>query len=138
MKAIGIVGLVVLTTLALLVGGVGCSSTEATPGDSQVIEVAGVVVGGGDTTPADGPMDAPRKFVFEIERHDGTRVNVSYTAYPPSPAGDAARAKITLDFSGGSVNAGDSMEARGTLDKGANTVVVAEQGDYIRTFATSR
>ena len=92
-----------------------------------------MVIGGGDTSPADGPQDTPRTFVYQIQKADGTFVNVSYVGYPPSPAGDAARAKITLDFYGGSINAGDKMEAYGMYNKETNTVVVANPGDYIRT-----
>ncbi len=97
------------------------------------VYIRGTVIGGGDTTPPGGPADIPRIFVFKVMREEGIPVNVSYTAYPPSPAGDAARAKITLDFYGGSVGIGDKIEACGILDKSSNTLVVAEQGDYIRT-----
>ena len=96
--------------------------------------VTGTVVSGGDITLPDGPKDAPRVFVYEVKREDGTTVKVSYTAYPPSPVGDANRDKITLQFSGGSINIGDRMEALGRLDKETATIVVAEQGDYIKTF----
>ena len=98
------------------------------------ISVTGTVVSGGDTTSPGGPLDAPRIFVYEVKRDDGTKVKVSYTAYPPSPVGDANRAKITLDFSGGGINMGDRMEALGRIDKETNTIVVADQGDYIRTY----
>ena len=96
--------------------------------------VTGIIVSGGDTTPPDGPTDAPRVFVYEVKREDGTTVKVSYTAYPPSPVGDANRDKITLEFSGGSINIGDRMEVLGRLDKESNTIFVAEQGDYIKTY----
>jgi hypothetical protein len=95
--------------------------------------VSGIVISGGDTTPLDGPTGAPRIFVYEVKRDDGTTVKVSYTAYPPSPIGDANRSKITLDISEGSINIGDRMEALGRLDTENNTIVVAGQGDYIRT-----
>ena len=98
------------------------------------VTIRGVVISGGDTTPPDGPLDAPRKLVYKVIREEGWPVNVSYTAYPPSPLGDAMRAKITLDFYGGEVKAGDRIEARGTLDTETNTLAVMEQGDYIRTF----
>ena len=96
--------------------------------------VSGIVISGGDTTSPDGPTDAPRVFVYEVKRDDGTTVKVSYTAYPPSPVGDANRNKITLDISEGLINIGDEMEALGRLDKETNTIVVADQGDYIRTW----
>lgn len=95
--------------------------------------VRGIVVSGGDATPAGGPLDVPRTFVYKILKDEGFFVNVSYTAYPPSPTGDAARAKITLDFYGGEIRVGDKIDARGNLDKQSNTVVVAESGDFIKT-----
>ncbi len=97
------------------------------------VTVSGIVVSGGDTTPPRGPVDAPRIFVYKILREEGVFINVSYTAYPPSPAGDAAREKITLDFYNGHIEVGDKMEARGTLNKETDTVV-AEQGDFIKTY----
>jgi hypothetical protein len=96
--------------------------------------VSGLVISGGDIASPDGPTDAPRVFIYEVKRDDGTIAKVSYTAYPPSPVGDVNRNKITLDISGGSINIGDRMEALGRLDKETNTIVVADQGDYIRTW----
>jgi len=96
--------------------------------------VSGIVISGGDTARPDGPLDVPHKFVYQIQQTDGTTVNVSYTAYPPSPVGDAQRARITLDFHDGSINIGDRLEAFGTLDKESNTVVVADQGDFLKTY----
>ncbi len=95
--------------------------------------VRGIVVSGGDTTPPVGSADAPRVFIYRILKDEGFFVNVSYTTYPPSPAGDAAGARITLDFYGGEVKVGDRIDVRGTLDKQSNTVVVAESGDFIKT-----
>jgi hypothetical protein len=97
--------------------------------------VSGTVVSGGDTTLADGPRDAPRIFVYKVQQADGNLINIQYTAYPPSPVGEANRGKITLEFNGGSVKEGDVMEAAGLLDKESNTIVVSEQGDYIKTRA---
>lgn len=97
------------------------------------LTIAGYVTGGGDTTPA-GLADAPRRFVYQVETEDRGVVNVSYIAYPPSPAGDRARAKIALNFHAGTVRVGDYLEARGTLDPATNTLVVAESGDYITTY----
>lgn len=96
--------------------------------------IRGTVVSGGDTSQPNGPIDTPRVFVYQVRTADGTIVNVSYTAYPPSPAGDAARAKITLDFRGGQVNVGDVMETSGRIDPHTGNLIVAEQGDYIRTY----
>jgi pimeloyl-ACP methyl ester carboxylesterase len=97
------------------------------------MSVTGTVIGGGDMTSPDGPVDVPRVFVYEVNRDDGTTVKVSYTAYPPSPVGDANRNKITLDFAGGAINIGDRMEALGRIDKETNTIVVSDEGDYIKT-----
>lgn len=98
------------------------------------VTVSGIVVSGGDTTSGGGPVGAPRIFVYRILRDDGSFVNVSYAAYSPSPDGDAARAKITLDFYQGTIEVGDRMEARGVLNKETNTVMVAEQDDFIKTM----
>ena len=98
------------------------------------MEVIGKVISGGDTTQPGGPTDAPRKFVYKIQKDDGTTVNVSYMAYPPSPVGDAARAKITLSYYDGAPKAGDYMRAYGTYDYKTNTVLVADQGDFIKTY----
>jgi hypothetical protein len=95
-------------------------------------DVSGIVIEGGDTTPADGPQDTPRVFVYKIQKDDGTFVNVSYTAYPPSPMADEQ--KFNLELHDGVINTGDRMQARGMYDAGTNTVIVAEEGDYIRTF----
>jgi hypothetical protein len=58
-------------------------------------QVSGVVISGGDTAPKDGPLDTPHVFRYEIKKADGTFVNVQYTAYSPSPVGDAQREKIS-------------------------------------------
>jgi hypothetical protein len=98
--------------------------------------VSGIVISGGDTTPSDGPTDAPRIFTYQIKQADNTLVNVSYTAYPPSPVGETQQKKFVLSFRGGSVQIGDQMNAQGTYDKASNTVVVSEEGDYIFTMTT--
>jgi hypothetical protein len=99
--------------------------------------VSGFVIGGGDTTPADGPRDAPRQFIFQVQKDDGTRVDVAYAAYPPSPVGDANRAKIGLDFYQTPVQLGDYLEAQGVMDAASITIHVSGQGDFIRTFQRS-
>ena len=96
------------------------------------VYISGIVIGGGDTTPP-GLMDAPRVFVYLVMRAEGL-INVTYTAYPPSPVGDKLDGKITLDFEGGSVRVGDKMVAYGTLDRNTNTLVVAGEDGYIRTY----
>jgi hypothetical protein len=90
------------------------------------------VISGGDTTPRDGPLDAPRRFVYKIQKEDGAFINVSYIAYPPSPAGD--KVKIAVSYYDGEPKAGDYMKAYGTYDKGTNTVAVAAEGDFIKTY----
>jgi hypothetical protein len=102
------------------------------------VTVTGTVISGGDTAQPNGPQDVPHQFVYTVQKADGTQVNVSYMAYPPSPVGDAYKAKITLDFYAGTINIGDKMEALGTLDKETNTVVMANQGDYIKTFPADK
>ncbi len=102
------------------------------------LSVTGTIISGGDTTVPGGPVDAPRIFVYEVKRDDGTTIKVSYTAYPPSPVGDANRNKITLEFAGGNIKIEDRMEALGRIDKETNTIVVADQGDYIKTYSTQK
>jgi hypothetical protein len=121
--------LAILLVVSLLPGLLGCVANASDVRRT----VSGTVVGGGDQTPPGGPMDAPRTYVYSVKAADGTLVNVSYVAYPPSPAGDAARARIVLDFDGGSVEVGDRLEASGAFNKATNTVEVALEGDYIRT-----
>jgi hypothetical protein len=99
------------------------------------VTVSGIVTGGGDTAAPGGPLDVPHRFVYQIQKAGGAFMNVSYTAYPPSPVGDAQKEKITLDFYSGEVNIGDKMEARGTLSEDAGTLTVASDGDYIKTYA---
>jgi hypothetical protein len=97
------------------------------------VYISGFVVSGGDTAASNGPLDTPHRFVYKIERNDGTIINVAYTGYPPSPVGEAQKNKIRLDFYAGSIKIGDKLEACGTLDEATNTVIVANLGDYIRT-----
>jgi hypothetical protein len=97
------------------------------------VYISGIVISGTDSALPDGPVDVPRVFTYKILKDRGDYVNVSYTSYPPSPTGDAAREKITLDFYNGEVRVGDKMDACGRLDKESNTIIVAEQGDYIKT-----
>ncbi len=87
-----------------------------------------------DTTPV-GLEDAPRKLVCAVETENGSIVNVSYTAYPPSPAGDKLGEKIRLDFHAGRILKGDYIRAAGNLDTATNTLVVFDEGHYIETFA---
>lgn len=95
--------------------------------------VSGYVIGGGDTSP-DGLFEARRVFVYEIRRDDGSMAKVTYTAYPPSPVGDKLREKIRHDFHAGKVLVGDYLKAHGSYDENTNTLLVAKEGDYIKTY----
>lgn len=97
------------------------------------VMVEGIVVSGGDTAQPGGPLDVPHRFIYRILSDEGYFIDVSYTAYPPSPAGDAAGAKISLKFFSGEIRVGDKIKARGTLEKQSNTIVVADSGDFINT-----
>lgn len=100
----------------------------------EVLIISGFVVSGGDTTP-EGLFDAPRKFVYTIiDDDDDTRIDVSYTAYPPSPFGDREMKKIKLTFYAGTIKIGDYLKARGTYDSKTNTLNVANEGDYLESF----
>lgn len=99
-----------------------------------VITVSGYVVNGGDTTP-EGLFDTPRKFVYTIQKDDGSTIGVSYTAYPPSPVGDREMKKIKLNFHAGTIKIGDYLKARGTYDTKTNVLTVINQGDYIETYS---
>jgi hypothetical protein len=126
--------LVVLAFLGLSAVGCGAPSTAAPQSaEPAVLAISGVVVSGGDTTPADGPRDAPRQFVFVVKKADGASIEVAYTAYPPSPVADRERGKIELSFYQTPVQAGDFLEARGSYNPTTNFLTVAQQGDYIRT-----
>ncbi len=94
--------------------------------------ISGRVIGGGDTTP-EGLLDAPRKFVYQIEKDDGTMVNLTYTAFPPSPAGDRQSSKIKLSLHGGKISAGHYVKASGSFSSGTTTLTVAKEGDFIET-----
>jgi hypothetical protein len=123
-----------LAALAAACTQPGTPALTPREGTDMVRVVSGYVVGGGDTTPG-GLADAPRKFVYQVQQDDGSVVNVAYTAYPPGPTGDQARKKIRLDFHAGTIRTGDYLEARGRYDEDTNTVVVADEGDYIETYS---
>jgi len=95
--------------------------------------ISGYVTGGGDTTP-EGLLDAPRKFIYTVKSDDGAIVQVSYIAYPPSPVGDSQRKKIRLNYHAGEILIGDYIKASGTYDKSTNTLIIAEEGDFIQTY----
>lgn len=94
--------------------------------------ISGRVISGGDTTPK-GLLDAPRKFVYQIEKDDGSIVNLTYTAFPPSPFGDRQLQKIKLVLHSGRISPGDYIKANGSYDSKTNTLNVAQDGDFIET-----
>lgn len=94
--------------------------------------ISGRVIGGGDTTP-EGLLDSPRRFVYQIETDDGSAVNLTYTAFPPSPFGDQQMQKISLVLHGGRISLGHYIKARGSYDPRTNTLTVAQEGDFIET-----
>ena len=96
------------------------------------MEISGRVIGGGDTTLA-GLLDGRRKFEFQVQTAAGDIINLAYTAYPPSPFGDRQMEKIRLSFHEGTIQSGHLLKARGAYDEAANTLVVAEEGDFIET-----
>lgn len=101
------------------------------------LTISGYVVSGGDTTPQ-GLLDAPRKFVYKVKTDNGSNLDVTYTAYPPSPVGDQERKKIRLSFHADSVLIGDYLQARGSFVKSTNVLTVANEGDYIETSQKSQ
>jgi len=126
--------LMAVIVLALAACSPSAAGTRQAPQalESGVLQVSGVVLGGGDTTPAD-LMDTPRTFVYQVKLDGGEEINVSYTALPPSPVSDAAPA-IKLTFYAGEVKVGDYLTARGTYDKATQTLTIAAEGDFIETF----
>jgi hypothetical protein len=94
--------------------------------------LSGYVVGGGDMTP-EGLIDSPRTFVFKVRTDDRSELNVSYTAYPPSPARPERAFRLALHA--GAILIGDYLKSCGRYEAANNTIVVAGQGDYIETFA---
>ena len=117
-------------TAVAVAGATTLPETPALIGEAG-FTVSGFVLGGGDTTPS-GLSDAPRTFIYEVQQEDGSIVQVSYTAYPPSPVGD--QQVITLNFFAGSIRAGDYLIARGTYEASTSTLTVIGEGDYIETY----
>lgn len=96
--------------------------------------ISGRVIGGGDTTP-EGILDAPRRFVFQIETEGGSVMDLTYTAFPPSPFGERQMRKIRLVFHEGRILSGHYIKACGSYDSKTNTLTVAQEGDFIETYA---
>jgi hypothetical protein len=123
------------TSTPLAVPTVGPESTSTAKDKGIKMIISGRVVSGGDTTP-EGLFDAPRKFVYEVETDENSpiqerRVYVTYTAYPPTPYGEAQREKIRLDFHEGRILPGHYVRASGTYDPDTKTLAVTEEGDFI-------
>ena len=79
------------------------------------------------------PTDAPNKRIYKIKMENGSLFNVTYTAYPPSPAGEVARKNITLNFINGTILPGNYLIAYGNYDRETKTLTVANEGDFIQT-----
>jgi hypothetical protein len=107
--------------------------TEAVLLSAGVQEIGGVVISGGDTTP-EGLLDAPRTFIYQVLLDSEEEINVTFTAYPPSPI-DQKQPAPKLTFYAGTINIGDYLVARGTYDLASRTLAVALEADFIETFA---
>jgi hypothetical protein len=94
--------------------------------------VSGSVITVQDMNPP-GRYDAPRRFLIAVKTDDGRHVNVSYTAYPPSPL-KGRENKIRLRFHAGIIKAGDYLKTRGTYYKDRNLLEVSGAGDFIETY----
>jgi hypothetical protein len=95
--------------------------------------VQGVVLSGGDTTPP-GLMDAPRTFVYQVKLEDGQTIAVSFTSYPPSPA-FAGGPPYRLTIQTSEIQPGNYIIAHGTYHLDTQTLVVAEEGDFVEVYA---
>jgi hypothetical protein len=71
--------------------------------------------------------------VYGVRTEDGNDVKISYTAFPPGPV-ERPRA-FRLQFHAGTIQVGDYIKACGTADPANDTIIVAEQGEYIETYA---
>ena len=94
--------------------------------------IVGRVISGTDTTPK-GFSDVPRRLVFEVETEDKSVINLTYTAFPPSPIGEQQMKKIRLAFHEGRVLPGHYVKAGGTYRTETNTLTVGKDGDFIET-----
>ena len=137
MKGLSWVGPILLGLLLLP----GCAAPKSVEPQTQAAAaslqagaqtVQGVVLGGGDTTPA-GLMDAPRTFVYQVELEDGQQISVSFTSYPPSPA-VAGGPPYRLTIHTSEIQAGNYIIAHGSYDPNTQTLVVAEEGDFLEVY----
>jgi hypothetical protein len=111
----------------------GFSSVHYIPEEKQTKTImSGCVIS--NITPL-GPLDIPKKHIYQIKMENGSTVSISYTAYPPSPTSAAARMNITLDFINGTILPGNYLIALGTYDHDTNTLAVTDRGDFIKTKA---
>ncbi len=107
-------------------------SYEKKLANGETVEVSGIVLSGGDTSQP-GLMDAPLTFVYLLRLDDNSEINIKYSSFPPMPEKNKTR-KIVLDFYQGEIVVGDYLLARGRYNLDENTVVVEEEGDYIKTI----
>jgi hypothetical protein len=122
---------VISNVLILIIVGTSLYPFNYSSADSLIeATVAGCVVTKINTI---GPTDAPNIYIYMIRMANGSLLNVSYTGYPPSPAGEAARENITLNFMNGTISPGDFLVAHGNYDRDTNTVTVTNKGDFIES-----
>lgn len=124
--------------ILLLVFMAGCSAGTPPTAETGTLtagaqEVGGVILGGGDQTP-EGLMDTPRVFIYQVRLDAGEEINVTYTAFPPGPAGqDLPSPKLV--FNNGAVTKGEYLVAKGTYDPETKTLTVATETDFIETYS---
>ena len=133
-----ILGLVMFSVLSLN----GCTPSPPpekievpsfVPLTAGVQVIWGYILGGGDQTP-EGLLDAPRTFIYQVRLDSWEEINVSYTAYPPSPVSqDQPGPQLT--FYNGAITSGDYLVAQGTYDAATQTLNVALETDFIETFS---
>lgn len=105
-----------------------------TPQPAPANCVYGYVLGGEDLTPP-GLADAPRTFEYQVQQAGNETATVTYTAFPPSPAGDAPGP--TLTFHQGTIEHGDYLEACGEYEPSGGALTVSEPDHFITTFPTA-
>ncbi len=105
---------------------------KTVPLQAGVQEIGGIVLGGGDQTP-EGLLGGPVTYLYQVRLDGGEEIQVTYTAYPPSPAGQVQPAP-RLTFHAGVINVGDYLAARGTYDPATNTLTVVQETDFIQTY----
>ena len=91
--------------------------------------ITGIVISGGDQTP-DGLLGGPREYHFRVELDHGEIIELSYTAFPPSPS-MIEEPRPLLMFNSGALEPGDKINARGTYDSDTKTLTVEAEEDFI-------